>query len=324
METQDNIENTAVASDSTAEVQQVSSVQPSAQAQIDTEEQKNTPEGGSRAEHIKAALEVLYEHFPKAFIREGDARPLKVGILDDLKKEVPNLPGMTTSKLRAAVRMYCTRLRYFYSVREGAKRIDLQGNEVEEVTAEHGTYAKERFEQINEERKKRLEEKQEREKAQAEGKLNEDDKKPAGKKPFYNKGKKPFNKNGKFNKFKKPGFNNRPRPQYDNENEGDAETAGSSVSRSPRKPMVRVNAAAHVRRGNMMGSRSFGVKATEAELTVGTSVLVLNNNHYMKGTVTSAPEGGTVKVQLSTGLIMSLPIDRVLLPGRPVSTKRES
>ncbi len=273
-----------------------------------SEAQKQSQEPGSRTEHIRAALEQLYDKFPKAFLREGDAKPLKVGILDDLKKELPNIPGMTMSKLRAAVRMYCTRLRYLYNMREGVMRIDLEGNEVEPVTAEHGQYAKERFEEINEERKKRKEENN-----------NKDEKGRGGqKRPFVKGGKKPFNKN---NKFRKPGFNNnrgsfnnRPRPE-----------GAEGEQRAQQRPTLRVNSAqARVRRaGTGMGTRTFGVKATEADLKVGTSVLVLNNNHYVKGTVSSAPDGGNVKVQLTSGLTLALPVERVLLPGRPAAKSSE-
>lgn len=267
---------------------------------------------GTRAEHVREALALLYEHFPQAFIREGDAKPLKIGIIEDLRKEVPNLPGMTLSKLRSAVRLYCTRLRYLYSMREGAARINLQGNEVETVSAEHAKYAKERFEQVNEERKKRQTQRAEEAKAQKEGKPLKAD--GAQKRPFNKNAKRPFNKhpnnkfganNQRFNKFKKPGFTR-----------AEGESSDASTSRPVRKPMVRVSASS-VRRG--LSTRSFGVPATEADLHAGTAVLVLNNNHYMKGSVVATPKDGNVRVQLSTGLIMALPLDRVLLPGKTPS-----
>ncbi|SPT67978.1 ProP effector [Anaerobiospirillum thomasii] len=135
-------------------------------------------EGGSRFEHINEALELLYTHFPKCFIKEGNAKPLKIGILDDLKNRIGDIEGMSISKARAAVRLYTTRLRYYYCVKEGEDRIDLDGNAVEKVTAEHASYAKERFDEINAKRKPAP--------------------KKNNKKPFNKDdrgGKKPFNRN---------------------------------------------------------------------------------------------------------------------------------
>ena len=109
--------------------------------------------GGTHQEHIKEALELLYVHFPKAFIKEGDCKPLKIGILEDLKPLIADIEGLSISKVRAAVRVYTTRLRYFYSVREGAQRVDLNGNDVEPVTAEHAEYARSRFTEINNKRR---------------------------------------------------------------------------------------------------------------------------------------------------------------------------
>ena len=108
---------------------------------------------GTHQEHIQEALELLYKHFPKAFIKEGDCKPLKVGILEDLKPRISDIEGLSVSKVRAAVRFYTSRLRYFYAMREGAMRIDLDGNEIEPVSAEHAEYARTRFSEINAKRR---------------------------------------------------------------------------------------------------------------------------------------------------------------------------
>ena len=133
-------------------------------------------ETGTHQEHVKEALELLYQHFPKAFIKEGDCKPLKVGILEDLKPLIADIEGLSISKVRAAVRIYTTRLRYFYAVREGAMRIDLNGNEIEPVTAEHAEYARSRFSEINAKRRppkpKKPKSQQGRPAAKGEGKGN--------------------------------------------------------------------------------------------------------------------------------------------------------
>lgn len=108
---------------------------------------------GTHQEHVQEALELLYKHFPQAFIKEGDCKPLKVGILEDLKPKIGEIEGLSVSKVRAAVRFYTSRLRYFYAMREGAMRIDLEGNEIEPVSAEHAEYARTRFTEINAKRR---------------------------------------------------------------------------------------------------------------------------------------------------------------------------
>ena len=108
---------------------------------------------GSHFEHVKETLDLLYKYFPKAFIKEGNCRPLKIGIFDDLKAAVPSYEGLSISKVRAALRLYTTRLRYLYCLKEGAARIDLEGNEVEVVSAEHAQFALDRFKEINSKRK---------------------------------------------------------------------------------------------------------------------------------------------------------------------------
>lgn len=88
-----------------------------------------------------------------------------------------------------------------------------------------------------------------------------------------------------------------------------------------RRPAVRTAAPAQVRRTGI-GTRSLGVPASEADLRVGTTVLVMNNNHYMRGTVSAAPEQGSVKVQLTGGINMSIPVDKVLLPNSRPTVNR--
>ncbi len=146
-------------------------------AEGQTESAKAPENTGTHQEHVKEALELLYIHFPKAFIKDGDCKPLKIGILEDLKPLIANIEGLSISKVRAAVRIYTTRLRYFYSVREGAMRVDLNGQEIDAVTAEHAEYARTRFSEINALRPAKP-------------------KKPQNHRSFNKNGKRPFNKDG--------------------------------------------------------------------------------------------------------------------------------
>lgn len=105
---------------------------------------------GSHYDHIKETLEILYKTFPKAFMKDGDLKPLKIGIFEDLKEKISSVEGLSVSKVRAALRMYTSRLKYLYSVKEGALRVDLDGNDCgEPVTAEHVQHSQERIKEIN-------------------------------------------------------------------------------------------------------------------------------------------------------------------------------
>lgn len=202
-------------------------------------------EAGSHFEHVKETLEQLYNEFPKAFIKEGDAKPLKIGIFDDLKTAIADKPEFSISKVRAALRLYTTRLRYLYCIKEGAKRVDLQGNEVEEVSAEHVEFAKNKFDEIKDKRKtsKQIQDKK------------SGDKKQSKKKSFGKKNNKPAER--------------------------------------------KVN----------------GIKPELSDLTVGREILVLTGeHHYVMGSVAENAQGDKVSVTLRTGMTVSMPLDRVLLP----------
>lgn len=107
---------------------------------------------GSRFDHIKETLEILYTMFPNAFIKTDNCKPLKIGIFEDLKVAIEGKEGLSLSKVRAAIRFYTTRLRYLYSLKEGAKRVGLDGSEGEAVTKEHAEDARSRFNEINQKR----------------------------------------------------------------------------------------------------------------------------------------------------------------------------
>ncbi len=97
-----------------------------------------------RRESIQKAITVLCEKFPKAFsLKQEEIKPLKIGIINDLKEKISELDGISLSKIRAAVRKYTYSIQYLDVVKEGAKRVDLDGNEVSEVTKEHEDYSQE-------------------------------------------------------------------------------------------------------------------------------------------------------------------------------------
>lgn len=97
----------------------------------------------------RAIIEFLAEKFPACFSVKGEAKPLKVGIFEELAAAVADVEGLSKTKLRQAVRHYTSSIRYLQSVKNGAKRIDLQGVEGEAIEAEHQQHAEEKLKEIH-------------------------------------------------------------------------------------------------------------------------------------------------------------------------------
>lgn len=233
---------------------------------------------GTHQEHIQEALELLYKHFPKAFIKEGDCKPLKVGILEDLKPRISDIEGLSVSKVRAAVRFYTSRLRYFYAMREGAMRIDLDGNEIEPVSAEHAEYARTRFSEINAKRRPA--------KAKRNAKGKNQRRPRAGGAGGEGQGPSQGQRNAGGNNF-----NNRRRP-----NQGQAQ----GQNRRPNNGALRRYESAKI-----------------SDLKPGRFVSVKVDRAFMRGTVVEAPQGDTVKLDMSNGMSTSMPISRVFVSVAP-------
>ncbi|NCP63085.1 MAG: RNA chaperone ProQ [Paraglaciecola sp.] len=90
----------------------------------------------------KEALAFLTERFPACFSLQGDAKPLKIGIFHDLAERLTEEDGVSKTLLRSSLRHYTNSWRYLQSVKEGAQRVDLDGNEVAVVEKEHAEHAK--------------------------------------------------------------------------------------------------------------------------------------------------------------------------------------
>lgn len=90
----------------------------------------------------KQVVAYLAERFPLCFILEGEAKPLKIGIFQDLAARLADDEKVSKTQLRAALRLYTSSWRYLYGVKENAVRIDLDGQESGVVDAEHVAHAK--------------------------------------------------------------------------------------------------------------------------------------------------------------------------------------
>ena len=97
----------------------------------------------------KEVVAYLVKTYPACFAEEGsgNAKPLKVGIFNDIVERTNwEEVGFSKTKLRIAIRYYTNSWDYLACVVAGSKRVDLDGAEVDEVSAQHADYAKERLE----------------------------------------------------------------------------------------------------------------------------------------------------------------------------------
>ncbi|MCP1315180.1 MULTISPECIES: ProQ/FINO family protein [unclassified Halomonas] len=108
------------------------------------------PEAATRGEtppSPQALLKQWYERYPEAFFK-GHTKPLKVGIHIDLAQREP----WSGKLIRRALANYVNLPRYVKSMREGAERVDLDGQPAGIVDKEASLHASERRkEQVGEE-----------------------------------------------------------------------------------------------------------------------------------------------------------------------------
>ena len=97
-------------------------------------------------EHAQYGVELLKAYFPLCF-KETEAHPLKVGIKQDLVKQLGSLDNIVTSDKACMVKSlsyYVNTTIYLKSIIAGATRIDLDGNASGIVTAEEEQYSLQR------------------------------------------------------------------------------------------------------------------------------------------------------------------------------------
>ena len=100
-------------------------------------------------DRANALIERLSTLYPQAFfVFEWRRKPLKIGIHLDLADV------MSEGELRLALGAYTRNIGYLLNMREGAERIDLSGNPVDVVSAEHAAgpakWAKDRIQRKQE------------------------------------------------------------------------------------------------------------------------------------------------------------------------------
>lgn len=89
----------------------------------------------------KEIIAYLAEKFPACFSIEGPAKPLKVGIFQDLSEQLADDETVSKTRLRQALRHYTSSWRYLKAVKLGAFRVGIDGADVSEIDQEQADYA---------------------------------------------------------------------------------------------------------------------------------------------------------------------------------------
>ena len=95
----------------------------------------------------KEVIGYLVEQFPACFSNKGDAKPLKIGIFQDLAARLENEERVSKTLLRSSLRHYTNSWRYLHSIKKGAQRIDLDGKDVAAIEDEHVEHAKKQLDE---------------------------------------------------------------------------------------------------------------------------------------------------------------------------------
>jgi ProP effector len=150
----------------------------------------------------KQVIQFLSDTFPACFTVEGDAKPLKIGIFQDLAEALAEEPRVSKTLLRSSLRHYTNSWRYLYSIKAGADRVGLDGSADAKVEQDHEEHAQQ---QLKESKQKVAE----RKKAEAKAKPQD------GVKKNYKNKTKPDSKSGADrSKLKeRKATANRPKPE---------------------------------------------------------------------------------------------------------------
>lgn len=98
-------------------------------------------------DYVQYGVELLKVYFPHSFRSMRDVKPLKLGIKQDLVKQLSTMETIVTEDkacMAKSLTYYVNTLAYHKSVVEGAERIDLAGQPVGKVTPEEARYSMEK------------------------------------------------------------------------------------------------------------------------------------------------------------------------------------
>jgi ProP effector len=98
-------------------------------------------ENQEKFSNSKEVIAFLAHTFPKCFSLTGEAKPLKIGIFQDLSERLKDEARVSKTLLRSTLRHYTNSWRYLHSVKVGAHRVDLDGNQGDAIEKEHADHA---------------------------------------------------------------------------------------------------------------------------------------------------------------------------------------
>lgn len=123
---------------------------PEPKAESDADRERQGALAIEQAPSADALLKQWYQRYPRTFFK-GHTRPLKVGIHHDLAAREP----WPEKLVRRALAGYVNLPRYLKAVREGAERLDLDGEPAGSVDAQAAEHAKRKLERLQSERRER-------------------------------------------------------------------------------------------------------------------------------------------------------------------------
>ena len=86
---------------------------------------------------VKEIIAYLAEKFPLCFSVEGEAKPIKIGLFEDLAAVLADDETVSKTQLRQALRGYTMSWRYLAACKPNAVRVGLQGEEAGIVDEQH-------------------------------------------------------------------------------------------------------------------------------------------------------------------------------------------
>ncbi len=96
---------------------------------------------------LKVVIEFLAKKYPNSFSVKGEAKPLKIGIFNDIANELAEDEPASKTQIRHALRRYTNSWRYLEAVIKGGQRVDLNGEDFEPVTEEHIKHAQQQLDE---------------------------------------------------------------------------------------------------------------------------------------------------------------------------------
>lgn len=97
-----------------------------------------------------AVIDWLIEHFPNAFFKKSsEVKPLQIGIFEEILDFYERLdtPPFSKKILKESLNFYSSSPSYLKCQQPGIARVDLFGNELDEVTQEQAKYAYQRYQE---------------------------------------------------------------------------------------------------------------------------------------------------------------------------------